>query len=73
VIPGQSVRKSKSSSRRFVTKIRMSGRAMGFTTWGFGIVLTDVVREWPFVVPVVAVEAVEGGRDIVATAVHTFV
>jgi hypothetical protein len=45
---------------------------MGFTTWGLGIDLTDKVREWPFAVAVVAVEAVDGGRDMIAIAVHTF-
>jgi hypothetical protein len=71
-MPGQSSRKSKSSNRRLVTKSLISGVDMGFTTWGLGIDLTDKVREWPFAVAVVAVEAVDGGRDMVAIAVHTF-
>jgi hypothetical protein len=30
------------------------------------------VREWPLVVAVVAVDEVEGGRDMLAAEMHTF-
>jgi hypothetical protein len=64
VISGQSCRRSKSSKRRFVTKSRISDAGIGFNVWGLVFVLTDIARERPLVVVVVAVEAVEVDRDI---------
>lgn len=63
---GQSSCKSKSSSRRLVTKRRMSDAGSGFKEGGFVVVLRDMVRDGPLLVVVVvtAVEDVDVGRDM---------
>lgn len=65
VMFGQSSCRSKSSSRRLVTKRRMSDAGSGFKEGGFVVVLRDMVRDGPLLVVVVmAVEDVEVGRDM---------
>lgn len=69
VILGQSSRRSKSKSRRFVTNNLMSAAGIGFggslVTVPAVFVLTDWVRAWPSRVEAATLEVCEVGRDMV--------
>jgi hypothetical protein len=66
VIPGQSSRKSKSSNRKFVTKSLTSEVDAVFSDCGLLFVLTDKLRETPWLVLVVAVDDCEVDRDMLS-------
>lgn len=66
-MPGQSSRKSKSSSRKFVTKSLTSVAGPVLSDCGLVFVLTAILRELPLLVVAVAVAAVEVDLDIIET------
>ena len=67
MISGQSSRRSKSSKRRFVTKSRTSDAGSGFRDCGLVFVLSDMLRDKPLLVVVVAVEDVDVDLDMLKT------
>jgi hypothetical protein len=71
VIPGQSLCKSKSSNRRFVTNTLTSCETAEFSDGALLLVLTDKLREWPWLVFEVAVDECEVDRDMLLPIVHT--
>lgn len=68
MIPGQSLRKSRSNNRRFVTKSFTSDTGSGFNGCGCDLlfVLTDKLRDKPWLVFVVAVDDCEVDRDMLS-------
>jgi hypothetical protein len=70
-MPGQSSCKSKSNNRKFVTNNLTSGEGIGFSNGALLFVLTDRLREWPWLVLVVAVDDCEVDRDMLSPFGYT--
>ena len=63
-MPGQSLRVSRSSKRRFVAKSLISDAGLGFRVCCLVLVLAEMMRELPWMVVVVAAEELEADLDM---------